>query len=225
MAAVILSVSDQSIYKGEMLAYKAFRDNFLHKCGDPKDPVEVMLFEQLLMAQMAIGNLHLKVGRITDATALGIVTSAIARLSAEFRKTALGIQQYKTPVPPAVTFVQQQNVGAEQQIAYLAKPNGQETADKKTSNTELQIEPAGALTHEELPELFAKHDPSSREPEETFHAQRLHNRGTRETAARRSAASALATRNGSAIRGRQGPSSGQRQAPSNGSAFSARIEG
>ena len=95
--AGILATCDQGHFNGESLAYKAYRDNVLAKCGAPHDPIEIMLLEQLMMAQMAIGNLHVSVAGVTDANAVGMIMSAIGRLMAEFRKTALGNQTVQDP--------------------------------------------------------------------------------------------------------------------------------
>src|SRR5436190_224261 len=41
-------------------AYKLFRDRLMIAAGDPTDPIEVMLLEQVALAHFNIGRLHLR---------------------------------------------------------------------------------------------------------------------------------------------------------------------
>jgi len=132
-------------------AFKAYHDNVLEAAGQPTDPIETMLIEQLLLAHHRIADLNVQAVSAATTEAAALYNAAAARLMAEFRKTSLALREYRTPVvPKQITVVKQQNVAAgDQKIAYLdgtaAQPSGR-TA--KTLDTELESKHQKAITHE-----------------------------------------------------------------------------
>ena len=95
----------------EPAAFKLYRDRLLLAAGNPDDPVEIMLLEQIALAHLNIGRLHLK-----SATAEGLEAAkayggmAIA-LTGEFRRIALAVAAYRASAlqkkPPSAGVVQE----------------------------------------------------------------------------------------------------------------------
>ena len=158
-AGLVLATCEQSALKDKPLAFQAYHDNILQKCGQPTDPIEVMLIEQEMWAHMAIGRLYVTAGGANDANALGIFAAAIARMMAEFRRTALALKQYKTSAPPAqLTVVQNTHVSTgDQQVAVIGNPSDLRRSEKNGSESQLGSKPPlEALSHEPLPEFLRR---------------------------------------------------------------------
>ena len=141
----------------------AYRNGFLKKYGQPSDPIEVMLVEQLMLGHEAICSMHvnvhnMKIAKSADGVAL--LTSSLTRLTAEFRKTALALKQYTAPPPtPQYTLVKQQNVaGGDQQVAYVESPR--DVTAKKKLDGKLVSKSAKAITHEPKQELVTQPEKS-----------------------------------------------------------------
>ena len=64
----------------------------LEAAGQPTDPLEIMLIEQLLMAHHRLGMLHTKAATAATVEAGSLYNSAAVRLMAEFRKTSLALR-------------------------------------------------------------------------------------------------------------------------------------
>lgn len=79
--------------------YRAYLDRLLKDAGEPTDPIEVMMLEQLAMAHFRIAQLHGKAGQAQGIEAEKMLCSAAARLLGEFRRTALAIRIYRAGVP------------------------------------------------------------------------------------------------------------------------------
>jgi hypothetical protein len=77
-------------------AYKIFRDRLLADCGSPKDPIETMVIEQLALAHLNFGLLQCRAANARQVEAVGVYSGAAARLMAEFRRSALGLQAYRS---------------------------------------------------------------------------------------------------------------------------------
>jgi hypothetical protein len=75
-------------------AYKLFRERLLADCN-ASDPIEVMLVEQLALAHFNMGLLHCKAANARQVEAVGVYSGAAARLMAEFRRSALGLQAFR----------------------------------------------------------------------------------------------------------------------------------
>lgn len=108
--------------------YRLFLDGLLRDAGNPTDPVERMLIEQLAMAHHRIGQLHAQAEQAQASEQAKVYLTAAARLTGEFRRLALAIRQYRQPMPRrSFTLIKQQNLTpGGQQIAYLDQtPEGQ----------------------------------------------------------------------------------------------------
>jgi hypothetical protein len=79
--------------------YRAYLDLLMKEAGNPTDPIEVMMLEQLVMAHLRIAQLHGSAGQAQGIEAVKILCSAAARLLGEFRRTALAIRAYREGVP------------------------------------------------------------------------------------------------------------------------------
>jgi len=77
-------------------SYVEYRNQLLKQCGDPTDPLEVMLLEQIAMAHHAIGRLRLKSAITEPAGAAVAYSDAGTRLLAEMRRCVLGLEDYRT---------------------------------------------------------------------------------------------------------------------------------
>jgi hypothetical protein len=76
-------------------AFKLYRKRLLKEAGSPTDPIEVMLVEQLALANFHIGRLHMK-SCTTEHGPLAIAyADAATRLTAEFRRSALALEDYR----------------------------------------------------------------------------------------------------------------------------------
>jgi hypothetical protein len=134
------------------LGFKCYRDQFLAAAGNPTDPVECMLLEQLLMAHHQISGLYGETADVSAPEGKELIHAAAARLLGEFRRTALALKEYRNAASlKQLTVVGQQNVASgNQQIAYLggkaAPPpawTAEKTADIKMENKQevLSYEP------------------------------------------------------------------------------------
>jgi hypothetical protein len=106
--------------KVETAAFSRYVQKLREDAGDPADPVEQMLVEQLALAHHAVGRLHLKAATAETLNEAAIFLGAAARLTAEFRKTALALKSYREPAAaPHVAVIQQNGAGGEQKIAMI----------------------------------------------------------------------------------------------------------
>jgi hypothetical protein len=79
----------------EIGAYKLYRDGLLADCGNPTDPIEIMVIEQLALAHFNMGLLQCRAANATQVEATNVYASAAARLMGEFRRSALALQAYR----------------------------------------------------------------------------------------------------------------------------------
>src|SRR5262245_17338250 len=93
--AVALSLHGQIGPSG----YKAYLTQLLKDAGDPVDPIERMLLEQLALAHFRIAQLHADAGQARGVEAAKIYNSVAARMLGEFRRTALALRVYRTRLP------------------------------------------------------------------------------------------------------------------------------
>ncbi len=82
-------------------AYKAYLAGVLRGLGDPEDPVERMLAEQLCLAHFRAAQLHAGAGNASGLEATKLLNAAAARMLGEFRRTALCLKAYRTAGVPA----------------------------------------------------------------------------------------------------------------------------
>ena len=120
-AAMYLCGSSAGTFpKVETAAYSRYVQKLREDAGDPDDPVEQMLVEQLALAHHAVGRLHLKAATAETVEAAGVFLAAAARLMAEHRKTTLALKTYREPAAvPQVMVVQKNGAGGEQKIAVV----------------------------------------------------------------------------------------------------------
>ena len=76
-------------------AYRIYLEQLKQDAGNPTDPIEVMLIEQLCMAHWRIAQLHVSAGQAKSVEAIKAYNSATARLWGEFRRTALALRVYQ----------------------------------------------------------------------------------------------------------------------------------
>jgi hypothetical protein len=76
-------------------AFKIFRDRLLLDAGNPTDPIEVMLIEQLALAHMNIGRLYFRSATADGLEAAKAYGSLAVALTGEFRRSALALQAYR----------------------------------------------------------------------------------------------------------------------------------
>jgi hypothetical protein len=81
------------------LGYRAYLDQLLKDAGDPTDPVERMLLEQLALAHFRNAQLHADAGQARGVEAAKIYNSLAARMLGELRRTALALRLYQARLP------------------------------------------------------------------------------------------------------------------------------
>jgi hypothetical protein len=79
--------------------YHLYLNKVRADAGNPTDPVENMLLEQLVMAHMRSAQLQSQAGMAESLEAIRLYNSAAARLLGEFRQTALAFAAYRQTVP------------------------------------------------------------------------------------------------------------------------------
>ncbi len=76
-------------------AFKLYRQKLMEQAGSPTDPIEIMLIEQIALAHFHIGRLHLKSCSTAQAQLAVAFADAATRLTAEFRRSALALEDYR----------------------------------------------------------------------------------------------------------------------------------
>ncbi len=79
----------------DLLAYKLYRDKILADCGNPTDPIEVILVEQIVMAHLITGHLQVRGANTESIESAGVYLGAAARLTGELRRTAVALQSFR----------------------------------------------------------------------------------------------------------------------------------
>ena len=88
-----------ALAKFSAAAFKVHLEQTLADLGNPTDPVERMLIEQLVLAHFRVAQLHVDAGYCKGAEGMKLYTAATARLLGEFRRTALALRAYGTTTP------------------------------------------------------------------------------------------------------------------------------
>lgn len=144
-----------------VLGAKAWFNTFLGEAGNPTDPVEAILLQQLLLAHHRLAELHMQAAHAPTPEHIKILNGAAARLLGELRRLALSIRLYRTP-PSNRSFsvVHQQNVVAagSQQVQYVDQSSPAE------SSVSLKVSDRGELAGNQARE--ANHDSDLRQAEE-----------------------------------------------------------
>jgi hypothetical protein len=82
-------------------AYKIYLANVMRDLGDPVDPIERMLVEQLCLAHFRVAQLHGAAAMANGLEATILLNTITARLLGELRRTALSVKAYRTTTVPA----------------------------------------------------------------------------------------------------------------------------
>jgi hypothetical protein len=148
--------------------FALYRHNTLAKAGDPSDPLERMMIEQLLWMHQRIGDLHLDAARAAVPELINALNGAVTKLAAEFRKSVLALRQYRHPMPPPqqLTLIKQQNVAAGDQQIAMVDSAAALGYGKKSTDTELINKPE-LLGHVEPALPFSPPNRWEVEPRET----------------------------------------------------------
>jgi len=80
-------------------ACRVYLDRFIQDAGNPSDPVERALVEQVAIARLRLADLHSQAAQAKAVEAVKVYTSATARLLGEVRRLALSIREYRSHVP------------------------------------------------------------------------------------------------------------------------------
>ena len=83
----------------DIASFLEYLKQLLHDAGNPTDPIEVMLIEQLVLAHHNLGRLHVRAASAKDIQEHEVFNAAAARLTAEFRRTALAVGHYRQMSP------------------------------------------------------------------------------------------------------------------------------
>jgi hypothetical protein len=76
-----------------------YRERFLAGCGNPQDPVEILLIESLMLAFHNAGRLMVLSAENKSCRAIVAYTAAAGNLLAEIRRGALALQQLRAKSP------------------------------------------------------------------------------------------------------------------------------
>jgi len=79
--------------------WKIYVDNFLQELGSPADPIARLMIQQLVLASVALGRLHVRASTRVLPEEVAAYSAAIGRLMAEFRRTALALKAYRKATP------------------------------------------------------------------------------------------------------------------------------
>ena len=74
---------------------RVYLDDLVRESGNPSDPVEIMLLEQLAMCHQYSIQMQALSKKAEGIEAIELYLSGAARLSSEFRKTALALKEYR----------------------------------------------------------------------------------------------------------------------------------
>ena len=80
----------------DLMAFKIYRNQFLFDCGNPTDPIECILIDQIVMAHLITGHLQVKGAHESSAESAGVYLGAAARLTGELRRTARALQVFRS---------------------------------------------------------------------------------------------------------------------------------
>jgi hypothetical protein len=75
--------------------YRTYLEDFVRDAGNPTDPIERVLLEQLGFAHLRVAQLHANAAQAGQVEAARVYTSAAARLLAELRRLALAVKGYR----------------------------------------------------------------------------------------------------------------------------------
>ena len=76
-------------------AFKVYRDQLLADSGNPSDPIEIMMIEQIALAHLNIGRLQFRSATAQTVDAAKAYGGMATQLLGEFRRTALALQAFR----------------------------------------------------------------------------------------------------------------------------------
>lgn len=77
--------------------FKVFLSRLMTDLGNPTDPIERMLAEQLALMHFRVAALHASAGEAKSQDAVKVLNSACARLLGEFRRSCITLRALRTP--------------------------------------------------------------------------------------------------------------------------------
>lgn len=80
-------------------ACRLYLDQFIAAAGDPQDPVERTLIEQVAVARLRLADLHAQAAQAKSVEAAKVYAGATARLLGEVRRVALTLREYRGRTP------------------------------------------------------------------------------------------------------------------------------
>ena len=83
----------------ETAAYRVYLTRVFQDLGDPTDPIERMLVEQITLAHFRVAQLHAAAGQARGNESAKLLNGVAARLLGELRRTALGLKAYRSGAP------------------------------------------------------------------------------------------------------------------------------
>lgn len=86
----------------ETPAFRVFLQRLMADLGNPQDPIEKMLAEQLALAHFRIAQLHIGAGQAKSQEAVKLYNTVCARMLGEFRRSCLALRALRAP-PTAET--------------------------------------------------------------------------------------------------------------------------
>ena len=160
-------------------SFVAYLDQLLEEAGQPTDPIERMLIEQIAMAHHNIGRLYVRAASAETLDQVNVYNAAAARLLAEFRRAAIALKTYREPTPRKnFMLVKQQNVAQHQQIALVDGKSAdkdqlpaESEASGKCQNGELGSE--GVVEHASQKNVVSEPQPCRCREKEPVEAKRL----------------------------------------------------
>jgi hypothetical protein len=148
--------------------FEVYLAGYLRDAGDPRDPVERMLLEQLAWAHHVLGRLHVQAGSRDNAEEATAFHAAAARLMGEFRRSALALKSYRQPAatpsaaatagavketPPAAMPAAADDAEGRKGAppAAFSRPGRRQKKDPRKSEQEISNHVDGFLTHDREP--------------------------------------------------------------------------
>lgn len=157
--------------------FQEFRSALLKDLGEPKDPLATMFIDQLCWlhfrsAELLVAGASAKL----QADQVAALTAAAARVIAEFRKSALALREYQSPLrqPANVTINANAQVAVVEGASAAVQPSV-EVFDAKVSK------PAEALSHDNFEAFVPEPKTRRRGPPEPVETRSVDRSGTAAT--------------------------------------------
>jgi hypothetical protein len=166
--------------------FKVYLDRLLEQAGDPSDPLERMMVQQIALAHHRIAQLHAKAAEARTVDAAKQYSVVAIRLTGEARRMFLAVKQYRQQSGTKFTVVKQQNLStAGQQIAYLDENGAKTSQDRVPFLPDGREQGSNGLTDDRTPAISTQPETSRCWSQESEEARPVDARRPRETAANR----------------------------------------